>query len=901
MSVVGRDSELGVLASALDAAQTGAFRVVVVTGESGIGKTALLTEASARGEAQGMVVRRARAVIHEREVPFALAAEVVGDGAEVPELAPGSPGERFRYHRALSAMLEDVAGDRPLLLALDDLQWADEASREWCEHLLRRPPGCPAVVLLAARPGPAALALIAAAREDGEHLTLGPLAPDAARAIVADLAEPMLAKRIVAEGGGNPLFLRELGRAARRESTQLPATIAAAVEQELADLPAPARRLLGTAAVCGDPFDDDVAATACGLDRADAAAALDALGAADLIRPAEGRRRFAFRHPLVRRAAADALSPADRVAMHAAVAAELERRGATLSQRAPHVAASAATGDRAAVELLTAAGREAFDTAPAVAASWWGTALDLLGSAEPTQRRDLLAARAAALAAAGRPADALAAFDEAEAIVHDHATAALAAQIERNVGRAEAARVRLQAALERAHGAQRAELELELGTTVFSLGDLAQAQFHMRRAADASWADRSAAARILSGALEVFPRVLQGRAAPEELAPFEDAALGLRERELRDVAGWLGLLTFQAERYASAARLFARSIEAGERHRADHLLAPRRITCSTSLMFELRLADALDLAEAGEEGARLQGVPVQVGWGGAHRAFVLDLVGRRAEAEVAARTALADLQGAEPGIVPTVSRALSLATLHAHDPERLVSEVVGLVGPMLVRVSTLLVPLVGAAIACGRPEQAAAIVAGVEGEIETMGLRGSVTRLQCARAHLRLAAGDGIAATELAGAALAIAEQAGLALDGLRARILLGRASALAGERERAQAALEQALAEAAGAGAQTIAADAALQLRAAGLRMNARALRATTVDGELTRRERDIAELVASGRSNKEVASVLFLSAKTVENNLSRIYAKLGVRSRTELARALGTQEGDGGGFPSS
>src|SRR4029077_17085313 len=104
------------------------------------------------------------------------------------------------------------------------------------------------------------------------------------------------------------------------------------------------------------------------------------------------------------------------------------------------------------------------------------------------------------------------------------------------------------------------------------------------------------------------------------------------------------LLPVQAVPFASASGLFARSIEAGQRHRADHLLAPRRITCSTSLMFELRLADALDLAEAGEEGARLQGVPVQVGWAGAHRGFVLDLLGRRAEAHAAARTALTDLQ-----------------------------------------------------------------------------------------------------------------------------------------------------------------------------------------------------------------------------------------------------------------
>ena len=85
---------------------------------------------------------------------------------------------------------------------------------------------------------------------------------------------------------------------------------------------------------------------------------------------------------------------------------------------------------------------------------------------------------------------------------------------------------------------------------------------------------------------------------------------------------------------------------------------------------------------------------------------------------------------------------------------------------------------------------------------------------------------------------------------------------------------------------------------------MTARGVRAFTAQTgtELTPREHAIAELVARGRSNKEVAGALFLSAKTVENNLSRIYAKLGVRSRAELARALpGAAPEDGGGSPSS
>src|SRR4051794_12503718 len=335
MTLVGRDSELEVIAATLDAALDQRFGALVLTGEPGIGKTTLLAAAAARGQADGMVVLRARAVTQEREVPFALAAAVLDDHARaaseetadafaeelvtvLPSIGPHTPaaadsaGERFRYHPALRALLEDVAGDRPLLLALDDLQWADEASREWLEHLLRRPPRCPAALLLAARPGPAALRLVAAAREDGEHVHIGPLAVDAAHAMLDGL-DAELAGHLVDEAGGNPLFLRELRRAARR-GPRLPAAIAAGLGGEVADLPGGARQLLGAAAVCGDPFDDDIAAAVCGMSAADAAAALDALAAADLVRPAEGRRAFAFRHPLVRHAAYEALSAAERVA-----------------------------------------------------------------------------------------------------------------------------------------------------------------------------------------------------------------------------------------------------------------------------------------------------------------------------------------------------------------------------------------------------------------------------------------------------------------------------------------------------------------------------------------------------------------------------------------------------------
>ena len=165
MTLAGRDIELEAVSRAIDQARAGGFRAVVISGEPGIGKTTILAAGIALAQADALAVLRARAVTQERDVPFALAAALLDDhaaaatpetlrvygeelGAVLPSAraraagraAPDTAAERFRYHRALRALLDDVAGGRPFLLALDDLQWADEGSLEWLLHLLRRPP-----------------------------------------------------------------------------------------------------------------------------------------------------------------------------------------------------------------------------------------------------------------------------------------------------------------------------------------------------------------------------------------------------------------------------------------------------------------------------------------------------------------------------------------------------------------------------------------------------------------------------------------------------------------------------------------------------------------------------------------------------------------------------------------
>jgi DNA-binding CsgD family transcriptional regulator len=180
---------------------------------------------------------------------------------------------------------------------------------------------------------------------------------------------------------------------------------------------------------------------------------------------------------------------------------------------------------------------------------------------------------------------------------------------------------------------------------------------------------------------------------------------------------------------------------------------------------------------------------------------------------------------------------LNLAIIHEHDPERLLAEVLLVLGEdlrLLGRPTSLLRPLVEAALATGRRAEAEEWTERVARDVERNGrLPAGTVRVACARAEL------------------ALDEEPHRAAEIARAAVALGEAEA-----------------------------ERAAEHDSRALRVRARE--------ELSQRERSIAELVAEGRSNKEVAAALYVSPKTVENNLSRIYAKLGVRSRTELARAL-------------
>jgi len=234
--LLAREAELEAVELAVQEVRDGASRTLVVVGEAGIGKSALLGELRARAEEGGMRVLEGRGAEQERDVPFALAVDALDDQiaalhprrrAELaPEVeavlpsaggiaaAPRDPSERFRYHRALGGLIEELGREGPVALILDDLHWADDASIELVLHLLRRPPRIPLLLAVALRGiDPAPRVLDAARVAPGfAELRPRPLPPSDALSLLPGDLPSELRDRMAGEAQGNPLFLHELAR-----------------------------------------------------------------------------------------------------------------------------------------------------------------------------------------------------------------------------------------------------------------------------------------------------------------------------------------------------------------------------------------------------------------------------------------------------------------------------------------------------------------------------------------------------------------------------------------------------------------------------------------------------------------------------------------------------------------
>ena len=653
--------------------------------------------------------------------------------------------------------------------------------------------------------------------------------------------------------------------------------------------------------MAGDPFDLDLAARIAELATADAIEPLDRLAAADLVRTTDDGRAFAFRHPLVRRAVYDATPPAWRQTAHERAAAALATRGAGAAQRAFHVEQYAVQGDLDAVAVLTEAGQATKDTAPATAARWYEAGLRLLPEGDAGQRAGLLGPLALAQVAAGQIDAARDALDEVLRLLPAEPTTlraqlvAATATVEILLGRSTEATARLTRALE-AGGEGRAVLELALAVSCYYAVDFAAMRTWGLRAlehADPAAVTVRAAAEAAAGLasmLEGEPE--QGHAlldaAIARIGAADDATLAAR----LDDPYFLSAALLLSDRSGDGLPLCARAMGIARETRQDRvipMLAQLRCMMLENL---LRLDGSLEYAEMGTEFARLQGNDAQIHPALMAQAGIHWLRGERSEADRLHDESIEIALRLEPNAATATTLCNAAVRWVEEDPERCIREMVAGAGPMLERADRswstwLMSQLVRAAVALGRLDEAEAWTAHLEERARVTRSPANEARAAVARSSLLVAQDRAAEGAALALAAAETADAASSQLDALLTRLAAGRAQAAAGDREAAVATLQRVAADATHGHAGMVVEAAGRELRRLGSRLAAGARRPGEAD-ELTEREQAIAELVAGGRSNKQVAAALFLSQKTIEHHLSRIYSKLGVRSRTELAARM-------------
>ena len=443
---VGREAELEVLTAAWEQAAAGGRHLVVVTGEAGIGKSRLTVEAAWRVRREGGLVLFGRcdqeaivpyqplvealdglvAATPPDELPF-LGDEAMAElGAVLPALdrarRPGGP-DRARLFSAVTDLVAAVAKERPLLLVLDDLQWADDDTLLLVRHLLRRAGDAPVLVMAISRdhdlePGHALADVVHSLDRDGwvRRLPLRGLDVAEVRELLDHLNGPgdhaRAARRLTAETAGNPFLVTELARAGAAADTPgdaIPQSVQDLVTTRLDRLPPDAVELLRAGAVVGARFDLDIAACAAGLDEGPLLDAADAALASGLV-VEQTDTTYRFPHDIVRRTLAAHLSGARRRSLHRRTADAIEElRAHDLDAHAAilahHTSAGAdPAGDgRATLWARRASAQAAQRSAPAEAVRLCRQALAHLPPGDGGLEAEVMTDLGVALLAAGDP------------------------------------------------------------------------------------------------------------------------------------------------------------------------------------------------------------------------------------------------------------------------------------------------------------------------------------------------------------------------------------------------------------------------------------------------------------------------------------------------------------------
>ncbi|MGW5556443.1 ATP-binding protein, partial [Micromonospora sp. NPDC003944] len=402
--LVGRASEIAVLRDAVHRLRDGTGTVVWVEGEPGIGKSSVVAAGLHLAAQEGCQTAEGLAdqLAHPPLLGVLLDCLGIGPRSSDPRRARIAAFLRDRRsaldladaaHAAAAAemvvaLVDELCTAGPMMLVVDDVQWADDASLDVCRRLASVAAHLPLLLVLAYRPGVHRSAVRrlrdVARRPDVVRIPLGPLGPEAVRDLLAALVDAPPGAglvRLAAEAAGNPLILRELVESLVREDlvdigTQadvrrsadgvLPRSLAATLEGRLSSVPADTIELMRAAALLGGEFAVTDLAALLGRPAIDFTADLqEAMTAGILV---EAGPRMRFRHPLLRQALYDGMPAALRSALHLDVARALDAASVEPQRVAQHLLTSGVVGDRWARRWLAEAGAALAGGAPHLAA-----------------------------------------------------------------------------------------------------------------------------------------------------------------------------------------------------------------------------------------------------------------------------------------------------------------------------------------------------------------------------------------------------------------------------------------------------------------------------------------------------------------------------------------------------
>lgn len=884
---------------------------LVIEGQAGIGKTTLWLAGVADARERGFRVLSARCAQAEWVLAYAAVADLIGEVE--PAVLDGLPKvQRIAVDRVLlrasgdgpttdqgvvaaafASIIDRLSAETPVLLAIDDVQWLDPSSQAVVSFAARRFTGRVGLLVTerTEHEGASAASWLQLSRPDGiDWAHVGPLSLGALHALIAarlgrSFPRPTMV-RIAEISGGNPFYALELARAIESGSNPsvLPATLAELMRRRIGRLDPGTQDLLLAAACAAGPT-VDLLAEVSGVTTERAVELLDEAKSKGIIGFDEDA--VTFTHPLLARSVYNDASPRERRAMHRSLADTV----ALPELRARHMALAASSADPATLEALDAAAEDARGRgAPAAAAELVDLAIGLGGD---TPGRRIRSAnhhmRAGDIEHARKLLDGLVdhgplgpqramALNLLAAIEIQHNSFAQAAQLLQqalaNAGDIPEIRVRTLLLLSFAQlnaggfddalqNADRAATEadalanddltgqaLAVRAMVACMSGHGLDEASLQRAVALQSADSEAPIAFRAQANTALLMAYVGRfdEASEQMTEVRQNCVARgAETDLIFVSVFGTLIEIWRGKLAEAARLSEETAVRASQLGGDHMRVVARTVQAAVAAHAGREAETREAATAAIELAERCGSPRLADWSSISLGFLEVSLGNYTEALAVLQPLVARFQ-----FVPGTEIITA-----AYIPEA-----------------------VEAMVALGRHADAEPLIE----KLETNGRRLDRPWMLAMSARCRslwlAARGDVAAAADMAEQALVHHERLPMPVERARTMLLLGQLQRRLRKKETARVTLSEALTIFESVGAPLWIERARSEL--------ARTNVAPSHDEGLTPSEHRVAELAASGMTTRDVAAALFISPKTVETNLARIYRKLGIKTRAELGRVF-------------